>query len=591
MSVNRVAQERRSSSGGQLSAYRPMGHRPAGQLSGIRPADSSWPPQPANDSDIIIVQGYKESLQSAAAAKREDNAIIEVIDAEGIADFPDLNLAEALQRVPGVAIDRDGGEARSITVRGLSPDFTRVRINGLEALATTGGKDQASGQGGANRGRGFDFQVFAAELFNRVTVRKSQAAEVEEGSLGATVDLETALPFDYPALAGAVSAEYGYNDLSRTNDPRLSGLISHTWADGRVGALLSVAYSSRRIREEGTNSGRWENPSVPTNSAGCFQSPGPCNMPGGTYSAVNSAWHARIPRYVRLDYDWTRLGVTGALQFRPSERGLITVSGLYADIGGTRHEDFLEAFMSRNIPQGMGAIDVLNPVINARNELVSATFNDIDIRSESRFDKLSTHFYQASVAFEQDIGDRVHLNGQIGQSRSVQDNPVQTFLSIDRYDVDGYTYDYSNPKRPNLTYPFDLSDPANWVFTGSSALGDSTTIRLRPNRTTNRISSGRLDARFEISPVLTLKAGVLAKRYEFDTSDRRRFVINGVTEGGVNLPPGVTIGDISHLVSGVGRGLSLPSGTPTSWLAPDIKKLTDLLGLDCNCINQFGDFR
>lgn len=542
--------------------------------------------------DMILVQGYKQSLLSAATAKRNENSIVEVINAEGIADFPDLNLAEALQRVPGVAIDRDGGEGRSITVRGLSADFTRIRLNGLEALATTGGKDQASGQGSANRGRGFDFQVFAAELFDRVTVRKSQAAEIEEGSLGATVDLETALPFDYPGLAGAISAEYGYNDLSRTKDPRFSGLISNTWADGRIGALLSVAYGSRRIREEGTNSGRWENPSVPTNSGGCFQSPGPCNNPAGTYSAVNSAWHARLPRYGRLDYDWDRLGITGAVQLRPSERTLITFSGLYADMGGKRDEYYLSAFLSRGNSQGVPAVDVLNPVINAKNELISATFNDVDVRSETRLDKLSTHFYQGTIKIEQEIGDRLHVTAQAGQSRSIQNNPVQMTLSIDRYDVDGYAYDYNNQKQPAFTYPFDVTDPANWLFTPSNALGDSSVIRLRPNRTTNRMRSGRLDTKFDIDDDrLALKAGLLWKQYDFSTDDRRRFVINGITEGAVNLPAGVTVADVTRLLTGVGRGLDIPTGTPTSWLVPDLAKLTEVLGVDCDCINQFGDFR
>ena len=146
----------------------------------------------------IIVTGFRASLTAALGAKRRaDNGIVDVIVAEDIADFPDQNLAESLQRIPGVAIDRDAGEGRQITVRGLGGDFTRVRLNQLEALATTGGTDSS---GGANRSRAFDFNIFASELFSRLTVRKSASAEVDEGSLGATVDLQTARPFDYPRL-------------------------------------------------------------------------------------------------------------------------------------------------------------------------------------------------------------------------------------------------------------------------------------------------------------------------------------------------------------------------------------------------------
>mgnify|MGYP000973218685 CR=1 FL=1 len=87
--------------------------------------------------DAVVVTGLRASLESALNAKRDNNGIVDVIKAEDMGKFPDSNLAESLQRVPGVVIDRDAGEGRSITVRGLGQDFTRVRINGIEALAPT----------------------------------------------------------------------------------------------------------------------------------------------------------------------------------------------------------------------------------------------------------------------------------------------------------------------------------------------------------------------------------------------------------------------------------------------------------------------
>jgi TonB-dependent receptor len=562
----------------------------AGQAD-LLPADAAE--ERLRSEQAIIVSGYRESLATAAAAKRAAAGITEVIDAEGIADFPDLNLAEALQRVPGVAIDRDGGEGRQITVRGLSPDFTRVRINGIEALATTGGKDQASGQGGANRSRGFDFQLFAAELFDRATVRKTLSAETEEGALGAVVDLRTALPFDHEGLFGSMSAEVGYNDLSTRSDPRFSAVIGNSWADGKIGALLSVAYGSRRIREEGSSSGRWENPSVAGASAGCFQSPGPCNSSAGVYSDVNSAWHARFPRYGRLDYDWKRLGVTGAVQLRPTETSLITLSGLFSRVSGTRLENYLEVVsLNRGGSQSNRQTDVRDYVINAKNQLIKATFDDVDVRSEERFDVLRSTFRQFGVRLEQEIGDRLNLDINIGQARSIQSNPVQTTVSLDRYDSDGYSYDFSqSQKRPTFLYGFDVTDPANWTFTSSGALGDASLIRLRPNRTINRISTARLDTRYELSPDLRLKSGLFAKRYDFATSEERRFILNGQTDAAVPLPTGIGITDISRLVSGFGKGFGVPSGTPTSWLAPDVRLISRLLDLDCDCVNQYGDFR
>ena len=175
--------------------------------------------------DEVVVTGFRGSLADALAMKRAETGIVDVIKAEDVAKFPDANLAESLQRLPGVAVARDGGEGRSLSVRGRGPDFTRVRLNGLEAQTTSNGFE------GINRTRGFDFNVFASELFNSLTVRKSPSAETEEGSLGATVDLQTGRPFDKMGTQFAVSTKGSYNDLAENTDPRFAMLASKTFND------------------------------------------------------------------------------------------------------------------------------------------------------------------------------------------------------------------------------------------------------------------------------------------------------------------------------------------------------------------------
>ena len=143
-------------------ALRPVAWAAALAALAAPPAWSQSASASANQLDAVVVTGIRASLESALNAKRQDKGIVDVIKAEDMGKFPDTNLAESLQRVPGVVIDRDAGEGRNITVRGLGGDFTRTRINGIEALATTGGTDSS---GGANRTRAFDFNVFAADLF------------------------------------------------------------------------------------------------------------------------------------------------------------------------------------------------------------------------------------------------------------------------------------------------------------------------------------------------------------------------------------------------------------------------------------------
>src|SRR6185437_9005159 len=116
----------------------------------------------------VVVTGYRNSLQQALRIKEDMASEVDTILAEDIGKFPDQNLAESLQRIPGVAITREQGEGREITVRGLGPQFTRVRVNGMETLTTTGGPDN---EGGVNRTRAFDFNIFSSDLFNELTVR------------------------------------------------------------------------------------------------------------------------------------------------------------------------------------------------------------------------------------------------------------------------------------------------------------------------------------------------------------------------------------------------------------------------------------
>lgn len=568
--------------------------------------------QAAERGDVVVITGFRGSLAAAIEQKREDAGISDSITAEDIADFPDLNLAESLQRVPGVQIDRDGGEGRTINVRGLPSEFTRVRLNGLEALATTGGRD-----GRQNRNRAFDFNVFASELFNSIKVSKSQSAEVEEGSLGATVDLTTARPFDYTDFTMAGGIQGSYNDLAQNFDPRATFLVSDRFWDGKLGALFSIAYSKRDTIEEGSSSGRFRIPTADgctatppnTPAAGappaslnrCYQSiAGPIQTPAGAQTgaaaatAGNSAAHPRIPRYGRISYDRERLGSTLSLQFEPYESTTFTYDLLYANLKETRREEFLEAisFAREATASGLRSTDLLTGTVNNLNTLVIGRFDDVDMRVEQRRDNLETEFFQNAFHVEHAFSDRLRGEIRVGHTRAVQYNPQQTTLSFERYDVDGYSYDYTNPNLPAFNYGFDVTNPANWAFSSSTTLGDASLIRLRPNKAVNTFETIDPRLAYEVNDWLTIKGGATYKKFSFKGTESRR-----TTEA---LPAGVltalaaqgrTIADYSELFSGFGRGMDLPSGTPTSWVVPSIDKLLGIIGFECDCINSFGDFR
>ncbi len=524
--------------------------------------------QDEEGDDQIVVTGFKSSLGAALKTKKDSTGIVDAIVAEDIADFPDLNLAESLQRIPGVSIDRQAGEGRRITVRGLGGDFTRVRINGMEALTTGGGSDAS---GGSNRSRGFDFNTFASELFNELVVRKSQSASVEEGSLGANVELKTAQPFDFDSgFTGSLAAQGLYNDLSDSVGPRVAGLLSYTDPDEVWGFLVSAAYSDRKIREEGFSTVRFDDFASfrSVNGTTCPPDVGDC----GT---LYDSYYARIPRYGRLDYDQERLGITGSLQFQPTERTRISFDGLYSSFDGTRDEEFLEVFIRSNTDN----IDVTDFEVNSDGVLTylmgdlqaDAGNGLVPARSEHRRDYLTTEFYQFTGNIEHDFSDSFRVNILGGISRSDFDIPIQSTIFFDAANpVTGYVYDFrDNPNAAFVDFgSLDVNDPTEFLFTQ---------YRNRPQGVDNTYDTVQANAAYDLNEAITMSVGISWKQFEFTTFESR-------AEGNVadldGYSAAIPVTDsIAYQLMGFGDGLDAPSGIDTSWTSADWDAAVAMIGL------------
>jgi TonB-dependent receptor len=531
------------------------------QEAATAPAQATEPastPAPVDTLDTVSVTGYRASVERALDIKRGEAGVVDAIVAEDIGKFPDLNLAESLQRIPGVVITRDAGEGRNISVRGLGPDFTRVRINGMEALTTVGSTDQ---NGGSNRGRGFDFNVFASDLFSQLIVRKTPQADIEEGSLGATVDLRTARPFDYDGFTLVASGQASYSDMGDNIDPRLAGLISNTWADGKFGALLSVAYSERQALEEGSGSGRW---------AGGTSNNG--FNPASPYTPALAAdtYHPRFPRYTLMEHDQKRTGVTASLQFKPTDRTQFALDALYSKIDAVRDEKYIEAIsFSRGASQGGKPQTIVRDGAVENGALVYGLFDDVDVRSESRHDEWNTVFTQLGLEGEHEFTDNFKLSGKLGTSKSEHENPIQTTIIMDKLNVDNYSYDYrGNPYKPVIDYGIDPTDPNGWTLAE---------IRIRPQYVENDFDVAQLDFNWNISPGFRLKGGVQAKDYSFSTRELRRST-EGMT-GVPMFPDGTRIVpvDLTEQAS-----LSGVNGSPGTWVIPDYQGIADFYDIYSN---------
>ena len=451
--------------------------------------------------EVEVTASYRDSLAKALDQKRNAVGSKDTILAEDIADFPDLNLAESLQRIPGVAITRDAGEGRNISVRGLGAQFTRVRINGLEAISTTGGADSS---GGANRSRSFDFNTFASELFSNLTVHKTMSAELDEGSLGATVDLNTGRPLDMADdFTFAANMQYGYNSQSQEANPRTSFLIGGKNEAETFGWMASYSYSDRNILEEGFSTVRWTASEEIANCSACADD--------AELAALNEGFFPRIPRYGKFTHEQERQGFTGTLQFRPTERTEILVDYLTSNFDATREEEFVSVSLKDggNYPE----YDVTDYSIDGSGTITSMTVDNYDLRVEHRFDELETDFEQFSIRASHEFTDRLRGDLIWGASESNYINPMQTTAIVDAINVqNSFSYNATTSGGSLNFSDFDTANPANFDFVE---------LRHRPNTVDNTFDTLAFNLEFDLTEELSLKGGVSSKSFEFDVEENR----------------------------------------------------------------------
>ncbi len=518
----------------------------------------------------IVVTGYRKSLNAALDTKRDAIGSVDQIVADDIAAFPELNLAESIQRIPGVSIIRDAGEGRQLSVRGLDAQFTRVRINGMEALTTVSTSDA---NGGTNRGRQFDFNVFASELFNTVTVHKTTSADIDEGSLGATVDLRAARPFDFNGFTFVTGGKLDYNDLASNYNPRASALISDTFADGKLGFLVSGAYTKRAIIDDGSSTVRWMNG---LNSDGSLSATNDFKTLGAGYAGsgstatlaqLNTAFRPRLPRYEVYHTDQNRLGLTNSIQFRPTDKTLLSLDSMFAQLDGTREETQLEApIFSSTGATGINQVAVQSAQLDGQNNLIAGAFDNVSIRAEHRYDILDTKFRQHVLTLEQGITDRLKLNALVGWSQSLFTSPVSTTLTWDINHVNGYSYNFAvDPALPLLSYgSADVANPNAWTLSQ---------IRLRPSAVDNDYTNYLADLEWKMTDSVSFKGGGQFKKFSFDTDGLRRLSETAIPASVAATSPS----SYSQLVSLI--GLTVPAGTATNWAVPNLGTAASMFGL------------
>jgi TonB-dependent receptor len=295
-------------------------------------------PAVAQDDDVIeeiVVTGIRGSLMQSAEIKRNSRGVVEAITAEDIGKFPDTNLAESLQRITGVSIDRERGEGQKVTVRGFGPQYNLVTLNGRQMPTHGGGS-------GSQENRSFDFADLAAEAVSAVEVYKTSRAELPTGGIGSTINIKTTKPLEAPnrVLSFGVKA---VNDTStETGDdwtPEISGIYSDTFADGTFGIALTAIYQQRDTGVENANGRGW----LPLQGdAQCCDWSGASGTPlwGGVPNDANQVNRTTSPdelysfnqqlQYRREEFSRTRANGQLTLQWQPTDSVRATLDYTHA---------------------------------------------------------------------------------------------------------------------------------------------------------------------------------------------------------------------------------------------------------------------
>ncbi|WP_346838443.1 TonB-dependent receptor [Microbulbifer sp. SAOS-129_SWC] len=526
---------------------------------GAAQAQSDDAQQPGTIEEVSVT-GIRASLQRAMDVKRDSNGVVDAISAEDIGKFPDTNVAESLQRISGVSIDRSGGEGQLITVRGFGPQFNTVLVNGRQ-MATE------------NQGREFSFDTLASELVKSLAVYKTSTATQQSGGVGSTVNVTTARPFDFNGLKVAGSVKSLYDENSGDSKPQISGLVSNTFADGKFGVLLAVSRQERSTRLNQAQTDGWL-----TNVLGNVA---PSEIDASASHSDNTFIPQNFDTKVTFE-ERTRTGGSLVLQFAPTDDLQITADGIYSDFDiVTNATSFGHWFTADNLENVV--LDENGTAIDMFQEVGHAT----DFHSK-KFDRLtSTSQYGINVNWDATENLNLSFDASTSGAKRAGNNGRENQLSLIGYlnrsrlqILPGETLPYSSE--------FQSADPdiynADGVQAGVSDYLDPSNGRAhvmlrRGWATDDRVNQYRFDGVWDegnSSGLTRAKFGLLYSQ-ETKSNEYLSDEANGVHCTFCGYPENVDIPDnFMHVFDAGSDFLSGVSGhqhMTTKWLAHDGEKL------------------
>lgn len=267
------------------------------------------------EMEVIEVRGIRSSMAENLDVKRMSGSVVDAITAEDIGKFPDKNVADSLQRVPGVVIERDGGEGSSVSIRGLSSELTFTQLNG-NFIASSPGEPS----------RSFDYALLPSSMIESVEVYKSPEARLDEGGVGGTVLMHSRKPLNMDANSGVFNVESTYADVTKEYEPQFTGLYSWKNDNENFGVLVGYTYQERTNRTlsggTDTNVWRYTGTGQPTdiNGNAVNNNNGWDTINDANGNSYDGVWFSQVVRGSVLNEKREREGIQFSSQWRPTNR-------------------------------------------------------------------------------------------------------------------------------------------------------------------------------------------------------------------------------------------------------------------------------
>ena len=465
----------------------------SGQPAVTNPDDAGQPvgdPGDASD-DVIIVTGFRQSLESAVREKRNSDLILESVTAEDIGKLPDDSIGESIARLAGVTSQRLNGRANVIAIRGLGPDFSQTLLNGREQTST-----------GDNRA--VEFDQYPSEVVSQVVVYKTPSASLVGQGLVGTIDVRTIRPLEANERVLAIGAKGSYADLGKLNAGseefgyRVNATYVDQFADDTLGIALAAAYTDEPYQLQEFNAWGY---------AGDGSAGNPFII-GGNKSFVTST-------------QLKRFGVNGTFQAEFSPTLMLTVDGFYSNFDDDQSKRGIE------LPLGFRAfgtdydVDGLTTTTTEFGEFAtSGTFTGVEgvVRNDVFQRKADLYAGGLNLAYEGDDGWSAFFD--FGYSRTDRNE-----LSIESYSGTGYNAGVgatdtigfqSDTEGTSFSPSLDYSDPNLIVLTDPLGWGGD---RIQAGYFNNRILEDELK-QYRVGVAKEFDSFLSAIRFGLSYTDR-----------------------------------------------------------------------